>query len=179
MRQPTDSSSGPICAKGRAQRRRARSRHGIPGWSGLGSALRALVAQQGLERLRELRRASPFVRALIDNAQIALARADIDVAECYAALADEDAREIFPLISAEWDRTVERVLAVAEQREILGHRPHILATVRRRNPSVDGLSHAQIELMRRLADPARDGERLRSALFTTINGIAAGLQTAG
>jgi phosphoenolpyruvate carboxylase len=157
------------------------SRHGIPGWFGLGSALRALVAQLGLERLRELHRASPFFRALVDNAQIALARADIDVAECYAALADDDARQLFPLIRAEWDRTVETVLAVAEQREILGHRPHILATVRRRNPSVDVLSHAQIELLRRLTQARGEAERERllGALFTTINGIAAGLQTAG
>ncbi|HKC52185.1 MAG TPA: phosphoenolpyruvate carboxylase [Myxococcota bacterium] len=157
------------------------SRHGIPGWFGLGSALAALIAQLGLGRLRELYRASPFFRALLDNAQIALARADIDVAECYAALADEDARQLFPLIRAEWERTIGAVLAVAEQDEILGHRPHILATVRRRNPSVDVLSHAQIEFLRRLGRAGSDveRERLREALFTTINGIAAGLQTAG
>jgi phosphoenolpyruvate carboxylase len=157
------------------------SRHGIPGWFGLGSALGALIAKIGLERLRELHRVSPFFRALVDNAQIALARADIDVAECYAALADEDARTLFPLIRAEWERTVDAVLAVADQKEILGHRPHILATVRRRNPSVDVLSHAQIEFLRRLAQATNEEERerLRGALFTTINGIAAGLQTAG
>jgi phosphoenolpyruvate carboxylase len=157
------------------------SRHGIPGWFGLGSALSAGIEKLGLERLRELHRASPFFRALVDNAQIALARADIDVAECYAALADEDARQLFPLIRAEWDRTVETVLAVAEQREVFGHRPHILATLRRRNPLVDVLSHAQIELMRRLAQAGGEAERerVRGALFTTINGIAAGLQTAG
>jgi len=51
--------------------------------------------------------------------------------------------------------------------------------VRRRNPYVDVLSHVQIELLRRLVQPGRDGERLVGALFTTINGIAAGLQTAG
>jgi len=157
------------------------SRHGVPGWFGLGSALEALVKARGLERVRELHRVSPFFRALVDNAQIALARADIDVAEGYAALADDDARSLFPLIRREWDRTVENVLAVADQREILGHRPHILATVRRRNPHVDVLSHAQIELLKRLAQSAGEAERERllGALFTTINGIAAGLQTAG
>jgi phosphoenolpyruvate carboxylase len=157
------------------------SRHGVPGWFGLGSALHEVSARRGLTRLRELHRDSPFFRALVDNAQIALARADIDVAEWYAALADDDARELFPLIRAEWERTVETVLAVAEQREILGHRPHILATVRRRNAALDVLSHAQIELMRRLGRTQSDSarERLLDALFTTINGIAAGLQTAG
>ena len=157
------------------------SRHGIPGWFGLGSALQALVAEFGLEKMRELHRASPFFSALVDNAQLALARADIEVAACYAELADPDARPLFGLIRAEWERTVASVLAVADQREILGHRPHILAAVRRRNPHVDVLSHAQIELLRRLAraDGDAERERLLDALFTTINGIAAGLQTAG
>ncbi len=41
------------------------------------------------------------------------------------------------------------------------------------------LSYAQIELLRRLTLPEHDGERLVGALFTTINGIAAGLQTSG
>ena len=53
--------------------------------------------------------------------------------------------------------------------------------LRRRNPHVDVLSHAQIELQKRLAHSSSDAERERrlGALFTTINGIAAGLQTAG
>jgi phosphoenolpyruvate carboxylase len=157
------------------------SRHGIPGWFGLGSALTALVEQLGLERVRGLHRDSPFFRALVDNAQLALTRADIEVAACYAELADADARRVFPRIREEWERTVITVLAVADQTEILGHRPHILATVRRRNPYVDVLSHAQIELLRRLgrAENGVERERLLGALFTTINGIAAGLQTAG
>jgi len=157
------------------------SRHGVPGWFGLGSALQSLGRELGVERLRDLYRASPFFRALVDNAQLALARADIDVAECYAALADDDARKIFPLIRAEWERTVTSVLAVAGQPEILGDRPHILATVKRRNAALDVLSHAQIELLRRLAraEGGVEREALLGSLFTTINGIAAGLQTAG
>jgi phosphoenolpyruvate carboxylase len=60
------------------------SRHGLPGWFGLGSAL----------------------------VQIALARADIDVAECYAAGRSGRARSL-PAIRDEWHRTVGSVLAVA------------------------------------------------------------------
>jgi phosphoenolpyruvate carboxylase len=53
--------------------------------------------------------------------------------------------------------------------------------VARRNPYVDVLSHAQIELLRRLRATEDDAERarLREALFVTNNGIAAGLMTAG
>jgi phosphoenolpyruvate carboxylase len=157
------------------------SRHGIPGWFSLGTAIDALIEDRGIDEVRALYRASPFFRALINNAQLALSRADIDVASYYARLADDDAREIFPLIKNEWDRTVQGVLKVIEKNEILGNRPHLLATVQRRNPHVDVLSHTQIELRRRLAQTEEDTERERimGVLFTTINGIAAGLQTAG
>ncbi len=157
------------------------SRHGLPGWFGLGSALDTITSELGIERVRELYKQSPFFRALINNAQLALSRADIEVAAFYARLADEDAQQIFPLIRAEWDRTVNGVLSVIDKQQILGNRPHLLATVMRRNPYVDVLSHTQIELKRRLARVENESERehILSIFFTTINGIAAGLQTAG
>jgi len=157
------------------------SRHGLPGWYGLGAALEAVIRREGIERIRDLYRKSPFFRALINNAQLALSRADIDVAGCYAELAEPDVKGLFPPIREEWDRTVHSVLSVIDKQQILGNRPHLLATVNRRNPYVDVLSHAQIELRRRLAGARDEGERevLLRHLFTTINGIAAGLQTAG
>ncbi|MDB4990691.1 MAG: Phosphoenolpyruvate carboxylase, partial [Myxococcaceae bacterium] len=157
------------------------SRHGLPGWYGLGSALEAVIRSHGVESLREMYKKSPFFRALINNAQLALSRADIDVAACYAELGDPEVRELFPQIRAEWDKTVSSVLSVLDKQQILGNRPHLLSTVLRRNPYVDVLSHAQIELKRRLARTSDEAERERilGLLFTTINGIAAGLQSAG
>jgi phosphoenolpyruvate carboxylase len=72
-------------------------------------------------------------------------------------------------------------LQVTGEPEILSAWPTIAATVRRRNPYVDVLSHTQIELRRRLGQTENEEERERilGALFTTVNGIAAGLQTAG
>ena len=140
-----------------------------------------MSARFGIERMRELYRVSPFFRALIDNAELALSRADIDVAALYARLADDDAQRVFPLIRAEWDRTVAAVLAVTGEPQMLATRPHILEAVNRRNPYVDVLSHTQIELHRRFyrSDDEAERDRILDALFTTINGIAAGLQTAG
>jgi phosphoenolpyruvate carboxylase len=166
------------------------SRHGIPGWFGLGSALDAVP-----EKARAAYRSSPFFRALVDNAQLALVRADIDVAAFYARLADPADRSVFEQIRAEHERTVKAILRTTGESELLASQPAIARAVQLRNPYVDVLSHAQIELLGRLHRGSvhperRDGEavaeskdgderRIREILYVTINGIAAGLQTAG
>src|SRR5690606_3726262 len=121
---------------------------------------------------------SSFFRAIINNAQLALSRADIDVARHYAQLADEDCRPVFDLIADEYDRTVRRVLEVIEHQQLLGNAPHLVGTIRRRNPFVDVLSHAQIALRRWLSRADEAGqeaelerERIGAILFITINGI--------
>ena len=156
------------------------SRHAVPGWFGLGAALEDLVGAFGVERVHALYADWPFFRALIDNAQLALARSDMEVASHYARLADPDARALFDLIRAEHVRTSRRVVEAIGSGEILAAWPAVHRSVERRNPYVDVLSHVQIELLRRLADAQGElADRIRAALFITINGIAAGLQTAG
>jgi phosphoenolpyruvate carboxylase len=158
----------------------AQSRHGLPGWFGLGTALDALIADEGMERVHALYRDWPFFQALVDNAQIALIRSDMDVAAEYAKLAEPSLRSIFDEIAAEHRRTVDAVLKVTGEREIMEAWPTIAATVRRRNPYVDLVSHAQVTLLQRLRSAeGEERERIRRILFVTINGIAAGLQTAG
>jgi phosphoenolpyruvate carboxylase len=150
------------------------SRHGIPGWFGLGSALDAVP-----EKARAAYRSSPFFRALVDNAQLALVRADIDVAAFYARLADPADRSVFEQIRAEHERTVRAILRTTGESELLASQPAIARAVQLRNPYVDVLSHAQIELLGRLHRGAGEERRIREILYVTINGIAAGLQTAG
>ena len=158
----------------------AQSRHGLPGWFGLGTALETLFAEAGPERVRALYRDWPFFAALVDNAQVALIRSDMDVAAEYARLAEPSLRSIFDAIVTEHQKTVARVLEVTGEAEILAAWPTIAATVRRRNPYVDLLSHTQVTLLGRLrAAGGEERERIRRVLFVTINGIAAGLQTAG
>jgi len=61
----------------------------------------------------------------------------------------------------------------------LASRAYLVASVERRNPHLDVLSHTQIEALRRRRAGTGDAERLTRIVFTTIRGIAAGLQTAG
>src|SRR5690606_488466 len=69
----------------------SQSRHGIPGWFGVGTAIEALVEELGIDGVRELAERSSFLRSLVRNCEISLVRSDIEVAGEYARLADPDA----------------------------------------------------------------------------------------
>jgi phosphoenolpyruvate carboxylase len=145
----------------------------------------ALAAELGDDGVRALERRLPFFRALVRNGELALIRADIEVAAEYARLADPDAARLFELVRAEHERAVASVASILGHAGPFGDRPHLAASVARRNPYLDVLSHVQVEALARLRaaqDAGRAGaelEQLTRTVFTTIGGIAAGLQTAG
>ncbi len=154
------------------------SRHGIPGWFGVGSAIEALVGELGVSGTQELVERSRFLRALIQNCEMSLVRSDIEVAGEYARLADPEAQQIFQLVAEEHARTLAALQAIGRTAP-LATRPYLAASVARRNPYLDILSHIQIEGIRRRRAGAPEELRLERIVFTTIGGIAAGLQTAG
>jgi phosphoenolpyruvate carboxylase len=156
------------------------SRHGIPGWFGLGSALQALSAELGRDGARALYRDWALLRGVVDDARLALTQADLDVAAHYARLAAPEDRTVFELIREEHRRTLEELSALTGDPELMTPWPAVGRAAARRNPYVDVLSHVQVELLRRYRAAPEDGrERLREALRLTVNGIAAGLQTVG
>jgi phosphoenolpyruvate carboxylase len=162
------------------------SRHGLPGWYGLGQALQAYAQDDlRLDQLREMYREWVFFRSLIDNAQMALGKADMSIAGLYASLVDDVPlrQRVFGHILASYQETVQRVLQVAGQREILERSSTLKHSIERRNPYVDPLNFVQVELLRRLRalpDPeGAEAVELLEAVFLTINGIAAGLKNTG
>ncbi|MEJ7652349.1 MAG: phosphoenolpyruvate carboxylase [Chloroflexia bacterium] len=67
------------------------SRHTLPGWYGLGTAIETYVGEDDarLEELREMYREWPFFRSTLDNAQMILAKADMHTASVYAGLVED------------------------------------------------------------------------------------------
>jgi phosphoenolpyruvate carboxylase len=160
----------------------AQSRVNLPGWFGLGSGLQAVADAGGVGELREMYRAWPFFRSLLENAQLSLAKADLPIAELWFELGRDE--ELARLISEEYERTVRLVLTVTEQQALLESRVVLRRAIELRNPYVDALSFLQLRFLRELREAeARgavdDAARLRRLVHTTINGIAAGLQNTG
>jgi phosphoenolpyruvate carboxylase len=162
------------------------SRHGLPGWYGLGSALEAYDTGEAQgNRLREMYKRWPFFQAVIHNAEISLGKADMGIARLYASLVEDETirEEIFGQIKTEFERTYDQILKITGQREILEGNPVLKHAIASRNPYVDPLNFIQVSLLRQrralLDSDSPEAEALLKTIFLTINGIAAGLKNTG
>jgi phosphoenolpyruvate carboxylase len=155
----------------------------LPGWYGFGSAIEQLVArrgERGLTLLKEMHRDWPFFRTLLSNMDMVLAKSDIHIASRYAELvADEELRErIFGRIHAEYHRTLNYLLAISGQKDLLEDNPLLARSFRNRRPYIDPLNHLQVAALRRYRAGEQD-DKTKRAILLTINGIAAGLRNSG
>ena len=155
----------------------------LPGWYGFGSAVKAFLAERpedGLALLQEMAQSWSFFSTVLSNMDMVLAKSDLAIASRYAALVKDDAlREaIFPRICAEHATTVEALLRITGQAELLDANPLLKRSIRNRFPYLDPLNHVQVELLHRHRNGAED-ERIRQGIHISINGIAAGLRNSG
>ncbi len=155
----------------------------LPGWYGFGTAIKAWLAarpRDGMRILREMYREWPFFQTLLSNMDMVLAKSNIAIASRYAELVeDTELREaIFPRLRAEWQHTIEMLLATTGQQALLDQNPLLARSIKNRFPYLDPLNHVQIELLKRHRAGDTD-ERVVQAIHLTINGIAAGLRNSG
>jgi phosphoenolpyruvate carboxylase len=150
----------------------------VPGWYGVGAAL-AEATQAEMLALTEAADAGPFVSTVFENAAQELARARVPILRRYA-LAGPDGSAIFDRLQAEFDRSRAAVLRITGHADLMAHSPVVGRSIEDRNPWTDVLNLAQIELLKRWRN-ADDDERaaLRGVLQTTINGVAAAMQSTG
>jgi phosphoenolpyruvate carboxylase len=159
------------------------SRHTLPGWYGLGSAVKQLLRTRptGLAMLRDMYSRWPFWKTLIDNAQMILAKADMVIARLYADLVEDRALadRIYGRIAAEYRSATEAVCQITGQSELLERSAVLRTSIERRNPYVDPLSFIQLALLRRLRAGEAPRDELVTAVLESINGVASGLKNTG
>lgn len=171
------------------------SRHNLPGWYGVGSALQTFIAagDDNLERLRTMYKRWVFFRSLIDNAQLSIGTADMSVARLYAGMVTDSAvrDKVYAAIAEEYQRTRDALLQITAQEQLLDSSPVLQRSILLRNPYVDPLHCLQVRMMQEwranfaaaadatLDDLSPQARRMLEGIFQTINGIAAGVQSTG
>ncbi len=164
----------------------AQSRHTLPAWFGIGSALQQFIqaAPEHLQNLQEMYKNWPYFRSLLENTQMALYKANMDIAREYAELCiNKDTRErIYQQINDEYTLTVSNILAVANIDELMAENTLLKLSLGRRQPYLDSLVHVQLTLLKRYRnDSLNDEERAIwfSPLLRSINAIASGMGNTG
>jgi len=152
----------------------------LPGWFGAGAGLQAAIDAHGLPALRRALREWPFLRTLVDDIEVMLARTDLDIAAYYDALrVDRQGPDFFAEVRREYVLTRELLLLVKEQHELLDGERTQQRALALRNPYVDPMNLMQVDLLRRWRAGGRTDRELLEALLASVNGIAQGLQNTG
>jgi phosphoenolpyruvate carboxylase len=154
----------------------AQARVMLPGWYGVGQALRS--ADAGL--LREMLDAWPFFRATVDNLEMVLSKSDMGIAARYLTLVEDQAsgEALFGRIRDMWLATQDSLLLLTGQTRLLEKHPMLDASIRLRLPYIEPLNLLQVELLKR----HRAGEsdpRVREGIQLSINAIATALRNSG
>jgi phosphoenolpyruvate carboxylase len=153
----------------------------VPAWFGVGYALEQFIVRPlALELLREMAREFPLFIDLLRNVEMALGKADLATARMYSSLVrDTKVREsVYDLIEAEFHRTVQTILAVTRQKELLEKNQVLARSIKLRNPYVDPMHLIQVDMLRRKRS-GEDTPEVNRAIAATISGISAGLRNTG
>ena len=154
----------------------------LPGWYGFGTAVDAWCEEQpdGMATLQTMYREWPFFQMLLSNMDMVLAKSDVAIASRYAELvSDAELRDrIFSRLRAEWRSTIDALLTIMGQENLLESNPLLARSIRNRFPYLDPLNHMQIELLKRYRG-GQSSEHVVTGIHLTINGIAAGLRNSG
>ncbi len=164
----------------------AQSRHVLPAWYGLGSAIRQWRGDdpKRLKILQDMYRHWPFFHALLGNITMAMAKADMTLAAEYASLPNDQvsAQQIYAKIKKEFEVSLAEMLLVQNQEKLLSEDPGLAFSLQRRNVYMEPLNHIQIALLRRYRNEdtlPEFRETWLDPLLRSINAIAGGQRNTG
>ncbi len=159
------------------------SRHTLPAWYGLGTALNNIISQDpsNVAKLKSMYLEWPFFRVLLDNIQMALAKSDLGIARDYSQLVENQnaAVEIINDIEKEFNDTVSTVLQIVDSNELLSENTKLSLSLSRRQPYLDPLNYIQVMLLKEHRKVSGEDPVNFDPLLRTIHAIAIGMRNTG
>lgn len=165
------------------------SRHMLPGWLAVGTALENFVNadDSNINKLHEMYKDWEFFKSTISNIEMTLAKSDFDIALRYAEIMSdkETGMRIYNMLKDEYERTCNIILKITNKSELMEDNRVLLRSIEVRNPYVDPMSYLQAALLDRKRKNEATGktsaqqDKLQHAILLTINGIASGMRNTG
>mmetsp|Transcript_4239 Transcript_4239/g.4883 ORF Transcript_4239/g.4883 Transcript_4239/m.4883 type:complete len:1130 (-) Transcript_4239:225-3614(-) len=165
----------------------AQSRHTMPGWYGVGSALKE-YSHNDPQRILTLQRMHdewPFFHNFISSIQMGLFKADMHIAKEYARLCHDRITEqlVYSLIKNEHTITHNQVLICTQASKLLSREfADLRTTLRKREPFLTPLNYIQVMLLEKSRDTGlseEDRSYARLTLLRTIKAIASSIRNTG
>jgi phosphoenolpyruvate carboxylase len=159
------------------------SRHTLPAWYGLGSALNKIVSAEAgnLDKLKSMYIEWPFFSVLLDNIQMALSKSDLGIARDYSLLVEnkDAAKEIISDIEIEYKSTVSTLLQIVGSDTLLSENTKLSLSLSRRQPYLDPLNYIQVMLLKKHRKVLGEDTVNFDPLLRTIHAIAIGMKNTG
>ena len=153
-------------------------RYNISGWFGMGHALDIINDDPKIfNELKLLSRKSTFFSQLLDNMSFEMARMRIQVSSLYANTNQE--REFCKLIEKDYNLAISSYKKITGYNFLLERNKVISSSIKYRNPFTDLLNYAQIELLKRYQNSKDQIDDIDIIIFSSINHLAAAMQTSG
>ena len=155
------------------------TRINLPGWYGTGIAFAEIVQsdKESLKTMQALYKDWPFFHTVVDNIQLEMERTHLTISQYYTLLSKHD---FLNTITDDFKMAVDMVTKITGQSAILENAMVLKKSIVLRNPYTDVLNLLQLELLQRWKKRLKiKPEDLRQALFLSINGVAAAMQSTG
>ena len=152
----------------------------ITAWYGLGSGFSSV---KDTSILRDLYLESNFFRSTIDNISQAFLKVDLEIAKFYNDFVEDKKLKdhIWNLIQTEYQKTMDFLLLIRNEQNLLDSQPMTKEPIFMRKTSVDILNLLQIHLIKQYHQSTLESEKqlLMEEIHSTIVGIAQGMRNTG
>ena len=162
------------------------NRHLVPGWYGIGTALKSFIDARGAEGeqlLKSMFNDTRLFRLILNEAEKTLAMVDLEISETYSNLVENETLRatVFGMVVAEYNLSVEMILKITEEEELCERFKKFSRKLSRRSPVLFQAGMEQVQLVKEFRSKEEGDDPLEglAPLLLSINCISAGLGWTG